>query len=176
VTGHDGEATLCEEVCARFVFLLDEYGFRVVEDSQVFVRLESAALRAVVTFSRGEVDVSVSRLDSDLDGSWTWEGMVGTASLSRVLELAARELLDAPEVLRGDPDAFERLAVAERKASHEYTLAFELRRAREQAAKAWSRRDYRAVAEQLTSIREHLSPAELAKLRYARRALDKPGG
>ena len=109
-------ATLPELVRDRWAPLLDA-DFTVAKGDDGFVVLTSAEVRIVATHSpRGEVSVEVHRHDQERWQGWAYEGMVGTASVGRLLELALEKMRADPAVLRGERALFVGLqerAVAE---------------------------------------------------------------
>lgn len=74
------------------------------ESYQHHVRLASEALAVEAWHDRrGEVEVRVSRLDgADPYAVWTYTGMVVTASVSRLLEIAVADLTADSAILSGD--------------------------------------------------------------------------
>lgn len=52
---------------------------------------------------------------------WTCTGLVGGASLERLLEIAAQRLRDEPAVLSGDAEFFDRLSADQRRAGEQWT-------------------------------------------------------
>ena len=78
-----------------------------------------------VTYHRGEVEVTVFRLGrAEPWERWGYEGMVGRASLPRVLEIAGEKLLADDAVLRGDADYFDRLAQENRRLDEAWTAYY----------------------------------------------------
>ena len=119
--GHD----LPDAVRQQFVFLVRDHGFNFVTEEAHFVRLESQTLGAEVTYHRGEVEVTVFRLGREEPWErWGYEGMVGRASLPRVLEIAGEKLLADDAVLRGDADYFDRLAQENRRLDEAWTAYY----------------------------------------------------
>jgi hypothetical protein len=108
----------------KFAFLLTEHAFRVVEEQERSVLLEGPTLCAEAWWDpRGEVDVNVFLRGKRNVGMWSYVGMVGRASVGRLLELAAQELRDEEPVLRADSEYFDNLAL-EQKASAEALTAY----------------------------------------------------
>lgn len=87
----DEEETFPQMVAQKLAFLRDDHGFRVVSEGDHMVRLESPSVGVEASFDpRGELDVTASPLAADDPfAEWSYVGMVGTASLPRLLELAA---------------------------------------------------------------------------------------
>lgn len=110
----------------ELAFLVEDYGFRLVEEGEQVVRYESRSVMvAAVLDPRGEVELRTSRLDdADPHATLTLHGMVGRASAARVVELLAAQLRDEDAALRGDPDFFEKLAVVQRKAAEAWTAYY----------------------------------------------------
>src|SRR5437763_5632499 len=100
-----------------------DHGFRLTQAQGHLVRLESPILGVQVVLDRGpQVEVLAFRLGYESPTeAWRYSGMVGRASLSRLLEIA-RERLQADEsVLAGDPAFYQRLAREQRHESEEWT-------------------------------------------------------
>lgn len=97
-------------------------GFRIAEEDSSRVVLNSGDVRVVASASpRGEVDVTVAPLGSAWPRQWAWSGMVGRASVARLLELALEQLRADPAILGGDPAFYDGLATANKHASTAYT-------------------------------------------------------
>ncbi|HLY64816.1 MAG TPA: hypothetical protein VKU60_04705 [Chloroflexota bacterium] len=58
---------------------------------------------------RGEVSVDVFRRGQRNAGRWSFNGMVGRASVERMLELAGEAMRAEPAILAADPEFYERL-------------------------------------------------------------------
>jgi hypothetical protein len=115
---------LADLVREKFAPLLAEHGFVVVEQAADAVTLESSRLRVLAVFDpRGELDVSVALRDSEDWMGWQYTGMVGRASVERLLELALDQMQGDPRILAGDAVFFEHVAT-ERRAKSEAWAAF----------------------------------------------------
>ena len=66
---------------------------------------------------------------------WSCTGMVGRASVPRVLEIAKEQLCGEDAVLRGDPAFFRNLGVENRRASKQWTEYYAGRGPRPQTGK-----------------------------------------
>ena len=74
---------------------------------------------------RGEVLVKLSQLgDEDPYATWTCSGMVGRASVPRLLELAAEQLRGEDALLNADAASFERLAARQRQLAQQWTAYY----------------------------------------------------
>lgn len=83
----------------------------MVEADDDRVVLTSANTRIVVVYDpRGQVDVAVSPHGREPWQGWSYTGMVGTASVSRLLEIALMRMQAEPAILRGDTAFYEALA------------------------------------------------------------------
>ena len=98
----------------------------MVDECDHVVRLQSPTLGAQATVDpRGEVAIEVYRLGhEDPFDRWTWSGMVGRASLTRVLEIAMERLQADEAVLRGDSTYFDQLAMENKRISEEWTAYY----------------------------------------------------
>ena len=121
----DHEAFL-EAVGRELAPLLGEHGFRLVSESQHSVRFESETLGAEAHFDpRGEVDVGVFRLGREAPFErWTYSGMVGRASVPRLLEIACERLTAEEAILRGDDEFFNRLSAEKRERAEQWTAYY----------------------------------------------------
>jgi hypothetical protein len=110
-------------VLHELAFLVEDYGFRLVDEGAPAIRYSSASVQVdAVADPRGEIELRTSRLDDpDPHATLTLQGMVGRASTAGVVELLAARLRDEDAALRGDADFFARLAVTQREASEAYT-------------------------------------------------------
>lgn len=73
------------------------------------------------------------------------------------------------DCLKGDPAAFARLAHFARSENEAYRLDTELRLARGESDRAWQAKNYQAIVASLQPLEAHLSKAEHARLRFARK-------
>jgi hypothetical protein len=97
-------------------------GFHIAEEDSSRVALDSGDVRVVASASLlGEVDVTAAPLGSEWPRQWTWSGMVGRASVARLLELALEQLRAEPAILSGDAAFYDSLAAANEQASIAYT-------------------------------------------------------
>ena len=117
-------------VRSELTFLLDEHDFAVLREDEYIVELESPTLCAQVVWDpRGEVDVNVrrrgvERFGDARYGQWSYVGMVGRASVPRLLQLAGERLRAEPRVLQADDDYFDQLAVEQRQEAQEWTAYY----------------------------------------------------
>lgn len=74
---------------------------------------------------RDGVEVSLFLRDlGQPEEGWTYTGMVGNASVSRLVQLAVERLQGEPAVLAGDRAFYEELAARKRQASQEWTAHY----------------------------------------------------
>ena len=90
----------------KWASLLAE-GFEIAEEDPHLLMLTSSfvSVRAVLD-PRGEVDIDVFRTGSDRAYGWSYTGIVGRASVGRLLEIALTQMRERPAILRGDVDFF----------------------------------------------------------------------
>jgi hypothetical protein len=121
-----GNAQFQDAALRELSFLVEDYGFQLVEEGARFVRYASPSVMVDAAFDpRGEVELRTSRMDDpDPHATHTLHGMVGRASAARVVELLAAQLRDEDAALRGDPDFFARLAATQREASRAWTAYY----------------------------------------------------
>jgi hypothetical protein len=118
--------TFPETARRELAALTRDHGFDFVAEDQYHVRLESRSLVVDVWHDpRGEVEVRVSRLaTADPYEAWTYAGMVGTASVARLLEIAVDQMSANPEVLRGDEAFYKRLGDENRQLAEAWTAYY----------------------------------------------------
>lgn len=94
----------------KWASLLAE-GFEIVEEDPHLLLLKSSivSVRAVLD-PRGEVDIDVFRTGSERLYGWSYTGIVGRASVGRLLEIALAQMREEPAILRGDAEFYEALA------------------------------------------------------------------
>ena len=111
----------------RLATLTRDHGFDLVAHDQHHVRLESRLLAVEAWYDpRGEVEVRASRLASaDPYEVWTYTGMVGTASVDRLLEIALEQMSANPAILSGDQAYYEGIGVERRQQSKAWTAYYE---------------------------------------------------
>jgi len=96
--------------------------FEITDEDSGRIVLESPAVQVVAVHGpRGEVEVSVRPRGRDWPNRWSYTGMVGTASVGRLLELALAEMRTKPAILNGDPDFYERLGAENDASAHSWT-------------------------------------------------------
>jgi hypothetical protein len=101
------------------------HGLAITEFDDFRVVLDSKEVRVEVFHdTRGEVDVSVYPHGQGSFGRWRYAGMVGSASLERLLEIAADTMESDPAVLRGDTGFYQALADRQRVESIAWTEYF----------------------------------------------------
>ena len=121
----DEAETFPETARRQLAFLIHDHGFNVVSEDQHHLRLESRSLAAEAwNDPRGEVEVRVSRLgNEDPHEVWAYTGMVGTASVARLLEIAREQLSANPAALRGDTDFYQQRGAENRRVSEAWTAS-----------------------------------------------------
>ena len=70
---------------------------------------------------RGEVDIDVFRTGSDRLCGWSYTGIVGRASVGRLLEIALAQMREEPAILRGDAEFYDALATKNKERAHALT-------------------------------------------------------
>ena len=118
--------TFSEIACGELSILTGDHGFHVAAEDQQHVRLESEVVAVEVWHDpRGEVAVSVCRLDrTDPYAEWTYTGMVGSASVARVLEIGIEQMTSDPAILTGEPGFYDQLAAENRRLSEVWTAYY----------------------------------------------------
>jgi hypothetical protein len=122
-------SALRDAVARHLSFLVNDHGFRVTQESDHLIELESESLTAQAIWDpRGEVVLKVRRRVSpaadDGYGTWSHLGMVGRADVDRLIELAAEQLVAEPAVLQADDSFFDALVVEQRRIAKEWTAYY----------------------------------------------------
>lgn len=122
--GGVASVSFVNQVLEKFHPLLTQSGFGLVDHNEHVVTLESSVLRVLAVFDpRGEVDVDVFPKQSAHSAGWSYTGLVGRASVARLLEIALEQMQADPRILGGDPDFYASLA-SERQADAEAWTAY----------------------------------------------------
>ncbi|UQX89634.1 hypothetical protein M6D93_06420 [Jatrophihabitans telluris] len=97
-------------------------GFDIVEEDPHLLLLKSSIVTVrVVLDPRGEVDIDVFRTGGERLYGWAYTGIVGRASVGRLLEIALAQMRQEPAILRGDAEFYEALANEKRARAHAMT-------------------------------------------------------
>jgi hypothetical protein len=107
--------------CRELAFVVEEFGFRIAESGREVVRFESPSVVVIASFYDGEggqLDVTAQRAnETDRHASLILGGMVGRASVARVLQIAAEKLRANEPALQGDESYYRRLGEERRRES-----------------------------------------------------------
>ncbi len=94
----------------KWASLLSE-GFKLAEEDTYRVAVESPEVGVIAVHDpRGEVDVCAFRHGTEPRYGWSYTGMVGRASVGRLLEIALAEMRAEPAILNGDPGFYATVA------------------------------------------------------------------
>jgi hypothetical protein len=119
-------------------------------------------------FNFGEV-LRSANAPSDVAASYE---VTSAEVLARSLERLAQSLWRfGPDLLRGEPLAFQRIVRQRETEGVEFANATKLKRARAVAQDAWDRGDYQMVVDTFELLERSLSPSEKKRLEYARKHL-----
>lgn len=110
----------------KWTVLTAQHGFAVVSEDTHQVVLDGAALRIVAVHDprREEFSAEVHPHGRERWQGWTYAGMVGRASLPRLLELALHEMHADPMVLRGDREYYDALAERAQADAEQWTAYY----------------------------------------------------
>lgn len=101
------EVAFGEAVREKWATLLDD-GFAIVREQRGVLELESLELSILVALDpRGEVDVDVFPRGRDRRYGWNYCGLVGRASVERLLEIALAEMRRDPRILGADREYYD---------------------------------------------------------------------
>jgi hypothetical protein len=110
----------------ELAFLLSDHDFSPVSEETHIVSWESPTLGLQAVWDpRGEVAVSIflRELGQPSEG-WNYTGMVGRASVARLLQLSAESMKTDPAVLSADVGYYTELAAERRRRSREWTAYY----------------------------------------------------
>jgi hypothetical protein len=169
------------------------FGLRLEEADTLRVRYEGNGIVLVIDHDRlsYEVDVAITRssLSTEMSNAYSMLDLLRVSdaqtakryrcpagSTPESVHVTLSRLADVLRVsgrsaLLNVDGHFEKVSRARDEATVRFGREEVRRQARSHAEKAWDRREWLRVARALGSIEADLSPAELKKLRYARRRL-----
>lgn len=118
--------SLSTAVRRELAFLLSDHDFSPVSEDPHIVRWESPTLGLQAVWDpRGEVAVRIFMLElGEPSEGWNYSGMVGRASIARLLQLSAESMTMDPAVLGGDVGYYTALAAERRRLSREWTAYY----------------------------------------------------
>lgn len=181
-----------EAARAAFDPIADRYHMVFHETHAGSVEYDNNTVRLSIGYDYGrscELSVSISIMSGEIAEMRSGDlgeilGMKGAAEADMVsklqiadennlrpflLMLAELLMEHAAEFLKGSRDAFKQLAQYCDQRNHRYSLEQRLSYVRADAEKAWKAHNYGGVIRALESIKNHLTPAELLRLDYARK-------
>lgn len=173
----------------HFGFLVSDMGFTKTERTPCRVRFESPAVFVEMVFDGHrsyELCLWIGQLGSQappfsIDEILRLRGAPDASSFSLVQvkteavaaawleKLAGALRLYGREFLAGNTKCFEEISEMRRREVQGYALDRELRSARAKAEAAWLSKDYAGVVQALQPLRGVLTPAEMAKVKYAQK-------
>ena len=185
-----------EEVLFKFDFLIKEYGFRCVKMEATIVRYESQKVFINLYHGRAsyelgfEIGLQPSSLDInerkftlgeiiELEGvlSDTCNIYYQVSTQEGIKEFVPKmaELIKkyAVNALEGDVSTFEKLEWIQKQRSDKYLKDMELNRIRPKAEEAWHNKRYDEFIRIYEPIQNYISPAEVKKLEYAKKHIEK---
>lgn len=178
-----------EEVRARFAYL-EALGFACAHSEATLVRYESPVIGINIYQGRQSYEIGLEIESLQVPkGSYSFSEILRLVDAKRaenyrnfashtvegvaegVQQLAAlfHECIDAG--ILNEQQLFPRLKLQRGEWSKNYALEIELRQARSNSEDAWTKKDFQKVVQILSPLREHLHPAELKKLEYAKKHL-----
>ena len=182
------------EVVSAFKFLLTDYGFSCVKVEPTFVRYESTSIFVNIYHGRrsSELGVEIGKLGNipGLKENWYTLGevmdLMGVreklgftffqASTRERVQILVPKLAEyvrkyAGSMFEGNLQIFERLRDLRHKKSEEYMKEIFLSQIREEAERAWHKKDYAKLVELYDSMKDDLTFLEVKKLEYAQKRL-----
>lgn len=181
-----------DAVTNAFTFLVEDFGFNVVDTDATLVRYESDMMFLYVYHGRRSYEIGVEigslhecdayrfRLpevlgailgESEQQNAYYFQSS-NCGGVRRCVEMAARLVKEYyGPLLRGDPITLERVKVFSSKRNEEYTREVVHQPIRESADRAWRAKDFAMVVRCYGSIREDLTPIERRRLEYAEKQL-----
>jgi len=181
-----------EQVSSAFDFLTKEYGFRCVESETTFVRYESHSVFVNVYHGRSsyELGVEIGELFNrpkteqqrftigeimevksmrNKEGFTFFQASTKERVMKYVPKLAEYVKHYAVDALLGDHNIFTQLEELRERKSQQYLKEIEVKRIREKAGIAWREKNFEEFTKLYDTVQDKLTPAEKAKLRYARK-------
>ena len=182
------------EAISAFRFLSTDHGFSCVKIEPTFVRYESTSIFINIYHGRksSELGVEIGKLSSisGLKENWYTLGevmdLMGVrerlgftffqASTRERVQLLVPKLAEyvrkyARPIFEGNLQIFERLRDLRHKKSEEYRKEILLNQIREEAEKAWHKKNYAKLVELYDSMKNDLTLLEVKKLEYAQKRL-----
>jgi hypothetical protein len=121
------KAAFVEAVEREFVFLIEERGFELAAASDEGVRFISPFVEVWLSYypSEWQVDLAASPIGADDPYTrFVWSGMVGRASVERLVQLAVAALLANESALSGDGPYYRELGAAQRREAEAWTAFY----------------------------------------------------
>lgn len=189
-------AGFLEHVKSHFIFLIDDFGFRIVAERQqgdtalitynsnsIFVRILKGPpdFEPIMDFGRLGIDDQpdahsfeggdLIQLDSCLD--WKWQRRKNDLYGGRIAELARLLKECGANCLLTDDKVFSEMQERRDKLLRDWELAEHLKAIRIQAQSAWNVKDFLAVATLYAEIEDELTTVEQKRLSYARKQIEE---
>jgi hypothetical protein len=181
-----------EAVTSEFDFLVKNFSFTCVKQDVTYVRYESSDVFVNVYHGRAsfELNVEIGERAGGRDIPETrftigdilylfspqvaenyhpYQVTTLESVKKFVGELARLVEQYATPALRGDHNCFQRVAEIQLQRSNNLLQTWELNRVRREVETAWREKDFKRVVEIYDPVKEHLTPAEVKKLEYARK-------
>jgi hypothetical protein len=181
-----------EAVISAFAFLTKDFSFSCVQQDVTYVRYESSAVFVNVYHGRASFELNVEIGERVIGRSVPENSFaigeilylvspqvaenyrpyqVTTAESVQkfVNELANLVKENAIPALQGDHDFFQRVGEIQLQRSDNLLRTWELNSVRKDVEVAWRERNFKRVIELYDPVKEHLTPAEVKKMEYARK-------
>jgi hypothetical protein len=176
-----------------FRFLIDKYGYHLVQAQPTFVRYESDQMFVNVYHGRSsyELGFECGLIAEGEDSRYRLpviiRGLLGDDHKEQtVFQVSQKESVASclkkianlvatycGPILRGEQSALDRVAEASATVSREIMEEYTIKPIKEQADQAWKNKDYSRVKSLYESVKDHLTSLELKRLEFARKKLEK---
>ena len=179
-----------------FDYLISAYQYQCIISSEECVRYENDDVFVSVRFDNGwsnELDVEIGQKGV------LFNGIERPFNLGEILRLKGAEKKEkytsvqtsnqeyliiaikriaevlkryAQDLLQGDQAAFLSLVSLRERECEDYEIERELTFVRNEAAKAWNKKDYKKIVQLYSSVEHYISQSEIKKLEYAKKHID----
>lgn len=181
-----------EAATSEFMFLVEEFAFSCVKRDVTFVRYESKNVFVNIYHGRSSFELNVEIGERSLSENtrersfaigdilyvtkpevaeryYPYQVTTPESVKKFVKELAKLVKEYATPALSGDHACFEKTAAVQLRRSQDLLLGWDLQRVRREVDTAWHEKDFPRVVAIYEPVKEHLTPAEMKKLEYARK-------
>lgn len=178
-----------------FKFLVEDFFFSLIKEDVTYVRYESKTVFVNVYHGRASYELNVEIGERVIDdprreNPFTigeilqlvnpqqyqvyrpYQATTSESVKKFLYELAHLVREYARPALLGDEEFFQQVHETRHQNSNKLLLSWELNRIRRDVEIAWREKNFKRVVEIYNPVKEHLTPAEMKKLEYARKKVE----